>query len=162
MADDPERRELADLVECRAFRARLVPMAQALREWLRQNPPHLLHQELDDFFSAILDEPAVADADTAQPSPSQDDRERAQETLQPFDGQRLCSDDISQDSAWNCLLDEIAEIIAAARTAAHAAGHEAAVQALRDDVERWGIVPGKYAEAADYLAAHAPAKEDKS
>ncbi len=58
--EDPERRELQELVECRARLAALKPMALALHGWLALHPPELPHQELDAFFSSILDEPATA------------------------------------------------------------------------------------------------------
>ncbi len=179
MTDDPERRELADLVECRvelaALRAKLKPMALALRAWLERHPPELPHQELDAFFSAILDEPVVADAattHTAQPSPSQDDRERARIAYVVELDKQGCEccgagnywtvvgpDDvgISQSFADRCVAEDTAELMNSAFAAgrkdqpdpsvAHAAGYEAAIRALRDAMNpRW----------ADYLAAHAP------
>ncbi len=50
----------------------------------------------------------------------------------------------------------IPRIVRTADAISFAAGWDAAVEALHADVKRWGIEPGKYAEAANYLAAHRP------
>jgi hypothetical protein len=45
----------------------------------------------------------------------EDARERARSILEPFAGQHLDDGDISQDSAWNVLLEEFADALAAER-----------------------------------------------